>query len=207
MASKFRNSGQTCVCANRILVQRGVAEAFTERLVAAMDTLKVGDGLQPGVNQGPLIDLKAVAKIEAHIEDALAKGARLVKGGARHAKGLSFFEPTLVTGVTPDMLVARDETFAPLAPVFAFDTEEEAVQMANDTEYGLAAYFYTRDLGRAFRVMERLQYGLVGVNAGVVATEVAPFGGFKDSGVGREGSKYGVEDYVNVKYACIGFEG
>jgi succinate-semialdehyde dehydrogenase/glutarate-semialdehyde dehydrogenase len=204
MVSKFRNSGQTCVCANRIYVQAGVYDAFAEKLKAAIAALKVGNGLEEGVTQGPLIDGKAVEKVEEHIQDALAKGGKVLAGGKRHANGGSFFEPTLVVGATPEMKVAREETFGPLAPLFRFDTEDEAVARANDTEYGLACYFYTQDLGRAFRVMEALEYGLVGVNEGLITTEVAPFGGVKDSGLGNEGSKYGVEDYLNIKYACVG---
>jgi succinate-semialdehyde dehydrogenase/glutarate-semialdehyde dehydrogenase len=204
MASKFRNSGQTCVCANRILVQAGVHDAFAGKFAAAIQKLKLGNGLDEGVTQGPLINQDGVKKVEAHIEDAVSKGAKIALGGHRHALGESFFEPTMLTGVTPDMIVAREETFGPLAPLFKFETEDEAVQMANDTEFGLAAYFYTKDLGRSFRVMEALEYGIVGVNEGLVTTEVAPFGGYKDSGVGREGSKYGIEDYLNIKYACFG---
>ncbi len=204
IASKYRNSGQTCVCSNRILVQSSVYDAFAEKLAAAARSLKVGDGLEAGVEQGPLIDEAAVRKVEEHIEDAKTKGARVIAGGKRHEKGLTFFEPTVLAGVTPSMLVAKEETFGPIAPLFRFETEEDAVRMANDTEYGLASYFYTRDLGRAFRVMERLEYGIVGVNEGIISTEVAPFGGVKDSGLGREGSKYGLEDYLNIKYALIG---
>ncbi|MCA1241188.1 NAD-dependent succinate-semialdehyde dehydrogenase [Stappia stellulata] len=204
MASKFRNSGQTCVCANRIYVQAGVYDAFAEKLATAIEALKVGDGLAEGTTQGPLIDLKAVEKVEEHIQDAVSKGGRIVTGGKRHANGGSFFQPTLVADVTSEMKVAREETFGPLAPLFRFESEDEAVAHANDTEYGLACYFYTQDLGRAFRVMEALEYGLVGVNEGLITTEVAPFGGVKESGVGNEGSKYGVEDYLNIKYACIG---
>jgi succinate-semialdehyde dehydrogenase/glutarate-semialdehyde dehydrogenase len=204
MISKFRNSGQTCVCANRILVQAGAYDAFAQKFAVAIKALKVGNGLDEGVTQGPLIDEKGVRKVEAHIADALSKGAKVMLGGHRHALGGSFFEPTMLVDVTPDMIVAREETFGPLAPLFKFDTEDQAVSMANDTEFGLAAYFYTKDLGRAFRVMEGLEYGIVGVNEGLVTTEVAPFGGYKDSGVGREGSKYGVEDYLNIKYACFG---
>jgi succinate-semialdehyde dehydrogenase/glutarate-semialdehyde dehydrogenase len=204
MVSKFRNSGQTCVCANRIYVQAGVYDAFAEKLAAAIGRLKVGNGLEDGVTQGPLIDGKAVEKVEEHIQDAVAKGGRVVAGGRRHANGGSFFEPTLVADVTAEMKVAREETFGPLAPLFRFETEDEAVARANNTEFGLACYFYTKDLGRAFRVTEALEYGLVGVNEGLITTEVAPFGGVKDSGVGNEGSKYGVEDYLNIKYACIG---
>ena len=204
MTSKFRNSGQTCVCANRILVQDGVYEAFADKLARAVSALKVGDGLQAGVQQGPLIDAAAVEKVEEHIADVLAGGGRVVVGGGRHDLGGSFFQPTLVADVTPAMKVAREETFGPLAPLFRFTDESQAVAMANDTEYGLACYFYTRDLGRAWRVMEGLEYGMVGVNEGLISTEVAPFGGVKDSGMGKEGSKYGVEDYLNVKYACLG---
>jgi succinate-semialdehyde dehydrogenase/glutarate-semialdehyde dehydrogenase len=204
MVSKFRNSGQTCVCANRIYVQAGVYDAFAAKLATAIEALKVGDGLAEGTTQGPLIDLKAVEKVEEHIQDAVSKGGRIVTGGKRHANGGSFFQPTLVADVTSQMKVAREETFGPLAPLFRFESEDEAVAHANDTEYGLACYFYTQDLGRAFRVMEALEYGLVGVNEGLITTEVAPFGGVKDSGVGNEGSKYGVEDYLNIKYACVG---
>mgnify|MGYP001290635066 CR=1 FL=1 len=200
--SKYRNSGQTCVCANRFLVQSGIYDAFVEKLAAATRALKVGNGLEEGVTQGPLIDAAAVRKVEAHLADALSKGATVVAGG--HALGGTFFEPTVVAGATTAMVVAKEETFGPLAPVFRFETEDEAVRMANDTEFGLAAYAFTRDLGRAMRVMEKLQYGQVGINAGVITTEVAPFGGVKDSGVGREGSKYGLEDYLDIKYACLG---
>ena len=202
--SKYRNSGQTCVCANRILVQSSVYDKFAALLAAEVKKLKVGDGLETGVSQGPLIDQAAVAKVEEHIEDAVKKGAKVAAGGKRHALGLSFFEPTILTGVTPAMLVAKDETFGPLAPLFRFETEEEAIAMANDTEYGLAAYFYAQDLGRVFRVMNRLQYGIIGVNEGLISTEVAPFGGVKESGVGREGSKYGVDDFLSIKYALVG---
>jgi succinate-semialdehyde dehydrogenase/glutarate-semialdehyde dehydrogenase len=204
MIAKYRNSGQTCVCTNRFLVQSGIHDKFVEKLIAASNALKVGNGLEAGVQQGPLIDDKAVAKVEEHVNDALSKGAKVVAGGKRHALGGTFFEPTVMTGVTPDMLVARDETFGPLAPVFKFETEEEAVQMANDTEFGLASYFYTRDLARAFRVSEALKYGMVGVNEGLITTEVAPFGGVKESGMGKEGSKYGIEDYIDAKYVCLG---
>ncbi|MEP3275243.1 MAG: NAD-dependent succinate-semialdehyde dehydrogenase [Stappiaceae bacterium] len=205
MISKFRNSGQTCVCANRLYVQAGVYDAFSAKLSEAMnEQLNVGNGMEDGTTQGPLIDGNAVAKVEEHIEDALAKGGSLVTGGKRHDKGGSFFEPTLVANVTSDMKVAREETFGPLAPLFKFDTEEEVIARANDTEYGLACYFFTQDLGRTFRVMESLEYGLIGVNEGLITTEVAPFGGMKDSGMGTEGSKYGVNDYLHIKYACVG---
>ncbi len=202
--SKYRNSGQTCVCANRILVQSGVYDRFAEKFAAAAKKLKVGDGLEEGVDQGPLIDDSAVLKVEQHIEDAMSKGATVIAGGKRHAKGLSFFEPTVLRDVTPAMLIAKDETFGPVAPLFKFETEEQAIAMANDTESGLASYFFTKDLARAFRVMEKLEYGMVAINEGVLSTEVAPFGGVKDSGLGREGSKYGIEDYVHTKYALFG---
>ncbi len=204
LIAKYRNSGQTCVCTNRFLVQAGIHDAFVRKLVEASNALKIGDGLDAGVQQGPLIDAKAVAKIEEHIADALAKGAQVVAGGKRHKLGGTFFEPTVMTGVTPDMSVAREETFGPLSPVFKFATEQEAVKMANDTEFGLASYFYTADLGRAFRVAEALKYGMVGFNEGLITTEVAPFGGVKESGMGKEGSKYGIEDYLDVKYVCVG---
>ncbi|HEX9208458.1 MAG TPA: NADP-dependent succinate-semialdehyde dehydrogenase [Steroidobacteraceae bacterium] len=204
IASKYRNTGQTCVCANRLLVQEGVYDAFVAKLVEAVRNLRVGDGLQGPTEQGPLIDTKAVAKVEEHIADALAKGGKIALGGKRHALGGTFFEPTIITGVTPDMMVAREETFGPVAPIFAFKDEKEAVRMANDTEFGLASYFYTKDLARALRVAERLEYGIVGLNTGIISTEVAPFGGVKESGTGREGSKYGILDYTELKYLCIG---
>ncbi len=204
MVSKFRNSGQTCVCTNRFLVQSGIHDAFVARFSKAIGELKLGNGLEPGVAQGPLIDESAVLKVEAHVADALGKGAILVRGGRRSSLGGSLYEPTLVTGANSQMLVAGDETFGPLAAVFRFETEAEAIALANATEYGLAAYLYTRDLARAFRVSEALEYGLVGVNEGLITTEAAPFGGYKDSGFGKEGSKYGVEDYVNMKYTCLG---
>ncbi len=204
LVSKYRNSGQTCVCTNRVLVQAGVYEAFARKLADAVGRLKVGDGLQAETQQGPLIDEGAVRKVEEHIADAVAKGAKVVAGGARHALGGTFFQPTVLTGATREMLVSREETFGPLAPLYRFETEAEAVQLANDTEFGLASYFYTRDLARAWRVSEQLEYGMVGLNTGLISTEVAPFGGVKESGVGREGSKYGIEDYLVLKYVCIG---
>ena len=204
IASKYRNAGQTCVCANRLYVQDGVYEAFAEKLTAAVGKLKVGNGVEEGVTQGPLIDEKAVAKVEEHVADALAKGGRLLLGGHRHALGHSFFEPTVIADVTRDMIVAGEETFGPLAPLFRFKTDEEAVALANDTEFGLAAYFYSRDIGRIWRVAEALESGMVGVNTGLISNEVAPFGGVKQSGLGREGSTYGIEDYLVVKYICLG---
>ena len=204
IASKYRNTGQTCVCANRLLVQEGVYDAFVAKLVEAVRKLRVGDGLQGATEQGPLIDAKAVAKVEEHIADALAKGGKVALGGRRHALGGTFFEPTIITQVKPNMLVAREETFGPVAPVFSFKDEKEAIRMANDTEFGLASYFFTRDLARSFRVAEALEYGIVGLNTGIISTEVAPFGGVKESGFGREGSKYGILDYTELKYLCIG---
>ncbi|MBI5068628.1 MAG: NADP-dependent succinate-semialdehyde dehydrogenase [Deltaproteobacteria bacterium] len=204
IASKYRNTGQTCVCTNRFLVQAGVYAAFADKLATAVSQLKVGDGLKGDVQQGPLIDMAAVQKVEEHIADALAKGARVVTGGKRHALGGTFFQPTVITEAQPGMAMAREETFGPVAPLFKFQTEAEALKMANDTEFGLAAYFYTRDLARTWRVSEGLEYGIVGVNTGLISTEVAPFGGVKESGVGREGSKYGIEDFLVVKYTCIG---
>jgi succinate-semialdehyde dehydrogenase/glutarate-semialdehyde dehydrogenase len=203
MVSKYRNTGQTCVCANRLYVQRGVLEAFTQKLVAKVNALKVGNGTEAGVNQGPLIDAKAVEKIEEHVADAVAKGGTVLAGGKRHALGGLFYEPTVIAGATPDMLFAREETFGPLAPIFAFDTEAEAIAAANDTEFGLAAYFYSRDIGRIMRVAEALESGIVGVNTGLVSTTEAPFGGVKQSGLGREGSKYGLDDFLEVKYVCL----
>jgi len=204
IASKYRNTGQTCVCANRFLVQASVYEPFTRKLQEAVAKLRVGDGLAGVTDQGPLIDAKAVTKIEEHIADAVAKGAKVALGGERHALGGTFFQPTILTGVTPQMLVAREETFGPVAPLFKFDTEAQAIAMANDTEFGLAAYLYTRDLARSWRVSEAIEYGIVGVNTGIISTEVAPFGGVKESGTGREGSKYGILDYTEMKYVCIG---
>lgn len=204
LASKYRNTGQTCVCANRLLVQDGVYERFATKLAEAVSRLKVGPGLAEGTNQGPLIDENAVRKVEEHIADAVSKGARIVLGGKRHPLGGTFFEPTILADVTPEMKVAREETFGPVAPLFRFHTEEEAIRMANDTEYGLAAYFYTESSSRVWRVGGALEYGIVGINTGLISTEVAPFGGMKASGIGREGSKYGIEEYVEIKYMCIG---
>ena len=204
IASKYRNTGQTCVCANRLLVQAGVYDAFAAKLVAAVQKLRVGDGLAGETEQGPLIDDAALRKVEEHVADATGKGARIATGGKRHALGGTFFEPTVLTGVTPAMMVAREETFGPVAPLFRFETEAEAIRMANDTEFGLAAYLYTRDLARSWRVSEALEYGIVGLNTGLISTEVAPFGGVKESGTGREGSKYGLLDYTEIKYVCIG---
>ena len=203
IAAKYRNSGQTCVCTNRFYVQAGVYERFAEKLAAATKGLKVGDGRQKDVQQGPLIDKRAVAKVEEHIADAVKKGGKVMTGGKAHALGGTFFEPTVIRDATQDMAVAREETFGPLAPIFRFETEEQAIGYANDTEFGLACYFFTRDLARTFRVSQALRYGLVGVNAGLITTEVAPFGGVKESGMGREGSKYGCEDYLNIKYVCV----
>jgi succinate-semialdehyde dehydrogenase/glutarate-semialdehyde dehydrogenase len=204
IASKYRNTGQTCVCANRIYVQSGVYDAFANKLAQAVAKLRVGDGLKGATEQGPLIDARAVAKVESHIADAVAKGAKVVLGGKRHALGGNFFEPTIITGVTPEMRVAREETFGPVAPLFRFDSEADAIRMANDTEFGLAAYFFTRDLARSWRVQEALDYGLVGVNTGLISTEVAPFGGMKESGIGREGGRQGLLDYTEIKYVCVG---
>ncbi len=203
MISKFRNAGQTCVCANRIFVQDGVYDAFAEKLTAAVKELSVGAGTEAGVNQGPLINVAAVAKVEEHVLDATAKGAKVAVGGGRHALGGTFFEPTVLTDVTTDMKVTHEETFGPLAPLFRFKTEDEVIEMANDTEFGLAAYFYAKDLGRVWRVAEALESGMVGVNTGLISTEVAPFGGVKESGIGREGSKYGMDDFLEVKYICM----
>ncbi|WP_375398171.1 NAD-dependent succinate-semialdehyde dehydrogenase [uncultured Sphingomonas sp.] len=203
MASKYRNSGQTCVCVNRILVQRDVAEAFEAKLAVAVAGLKVGPGTETGVAQGPLIDDNAVVKVEEHIADALDKGGRVLAGGHRHALGHSFFEPTIIAGCTTEMLLAGEETFGPLASIFTFDSEKEAVALANDSEVGLAGYFYTRDLSRAWRVGEALEVGIVGINTGLISTEVAPFGGIKESGMGREGSRHGIDDYVEMKYLCM----
>ena len=204
LASKYRNTGQTCVCANRLLVQDGIYEAFAARLAEAAKKMKVGAGTEAGVLQGPLIDQQALAKVEEHVADALAKGARVLTGGRRHALGGTFYEPTVIADVTPDMQCAREETFGPVAPLFRFKTEAEAVALANATEFGLAAYFFSRDVARCFRVGEALEYGMVGVNTGIMSNEVAPFGGVKQSGIGREGSKYGIEEYLEIKYLCFG---
>jgi succinate-semialdehyde dehydrogenase/glutarate-semialdehyde dehydrogenase len=204
IASKYRNTGQTCVCANRLLVQGRVYDAFAARLAVAVKKLKPAPGFEPGATQGPLIDDKAVEKVESHIADATSKGAKILVGGKRHALGGRFFEPTILTGVTPAMAVAREETFGPVAPLFRFSDETEAIALANDTEFGLAAYFYGRDIGRVWRVAEALEYGIVGINTGIISTEVAPFGGVKESGLGREGSKYGLEEFLEIKYLCLG---
>jgi succinate-semialdehyde dehydrogenase / glutarate-semialdehyde dehydrogenase len=204
IASKYRNAGQTCVCANRLIIQDGIYDAFAEKLAKAVATLKVGDGFGEGVTTGPLINAKAIAKVETHIADALKKGGKVVTGGKRHALGGSFFEPTVIRDVTADMLIAREETFGPVAPLFRFKTEEEAIHMANDTEFGLACYFYTRDIGRVWRVGEALEYGIVGINEGIISTAEAPFGGVKESGIGREGSLHGIEEYTEIKYMLMG---
>ncbi len=204
MASKYRNTGQTCVCANRLLVQDGVFDAFAGKLKAAVEAMKVGNGMEEGVTQGPLINPEAVKKVETHIADAVGKGARIVTGGHRHKLGGNFFEPTILADVPKDAVVFHEETFGPVAPLFRFNTEEEAIALANDTEFGLASYFYSRDIGRIIRVAEALEYGIVGANEGIISTEVAPFGGVKQSGLGREGSKYGIEDYLEIKYLTLG---
>ncbi len=203
IASKYRNAGQTCVCANRVLVQDGVYDRFTEKLAKASAELKVGDGTEPGVLQGPLINMEAVEKVEQHIQNALSKGARIVTGGERHSLGGTFFQPTVLADVSPDMQIAHEETFGPVAPIFRFKTEEEAIELANDTPFGLAAYFYSRDIGRVWRVGEALEYGIIGINQGLISTEVAPFGGVKESGLGREGSHHGIEAFVEMKYMLM----
>lgn len=203
IAAKYRNTGQTCVCANRILVQSGIYESFASKFAARVAQMKVGAGTEPGVTQGPLINAAGLAKVEEHVADALAKGARVLCGGARHERGGNFYQPTVLADITTAMKVAREETFGPVAPLFRFETEEEAIQMANDTEFGLAAYFYTRSPGRCWRMGEALEYGMVGINTGLISNEVAPFGGIKQSGLGREGSKYGIEEYLEVKYLCF----
>ncbi|HEV8520569.1 MAG TPA: NADP-dependent succinate-semialdehyde dehydrogenase [Burkholderiales bacterium] len=204
MASKFRNTGQTCVCANRFFVQEGVYDKFAQKLSEKVAAMKVGNGIEDGVMQGPMIDMKGVEKVEEHIADAVAKGARVVTGGKRHAKGGTFFEPTVLADVKTNMKVTHEETFGPVAPLFRFKTEQELIKLANDTEYGLASYFYSRDIGRIWRVAEALEYGMVGINVGIISNEVAPFGGVKESGIGREGSKYGIEEFLEVKYLCMG---
>jgi succinate-semialdehyde dehydrogenase/glutarate-semialdehyde dehydrogenase len=204
MASKYRNTGQTCVCANRILVQDGVYDAFAAKLKAAVEAMKVGNGMEPGVSQGPLINADAVKKVEEHIADAVKRGATVVTGGHRHQLGGTFFQPTILANVPNDAMIFREETFGPVAPLFRFKTEAEAIGLANDTEFGLASYFYARDVGRIFRVAEALEYGIIGINEGIISTEVAPFGGMKSSGLGREGSKYGIEDYLEIKYLAVG---
>ena len=204
LASKYRNTGQTCVCANRLLVQDGVFDAFSAKLKTAVEALRVGNGMDEDVTQGPLINGDALAKVEAHVADAVQRGARVVTGGKRHALGGNFYEPTILADVPRSADIFRDETFGPVAPLFRFSTEEEALEMANDTEFGLAAYFYTRDVGRVFRVGEGIEAGIIGINEGIISTELAPFGGVKSSGLGREGSKYGIEDYLEIKYLCLG---
>ena len=202
LISKYRNNGQTCVCANRIYVQSGVYDEFAKKLAAAVNKMTVGDGFQEGVSSGPLINSDAIEKVEEHINDAITKGANIVTGGKRHKLGGLFFEPTVITGVTSDMMVTNDETFGPVAPLFKFETEEDVIEQANDTIFGLASYFYARDLSRVYRVSEALEYGMVGINTGLISTEVAPFGGVKQSGIGREGSRHGIEDYLEMKYLC-----
>jgi succinate-semialdehyde dehydrogenase / glutarate-semialdehyde dehydrogenase len=204
IASKYRNTGQTCVCVNRIYVQSGVYDQFAEKLVNAVEGLKVGNGFDPEVTQGPLIDYAAVEKVEEHIQDAVSRGARVLTGGRRHALGGTYFQPTVLANVPANATVAREETFGPLAPLFRFETDDEALRLANDTEFGLASYFYSRDIGRVWRVAEGLESGMVGINTGMLSTEVAPFGGVKQSGLGREGSKYGIEEFLEVKYLCFG---
>lgn len=204
VASKYRNSGQTCVCTNRLLVQDGVYDVFVEKLARRVAELKVGNGLEAGVLQGPLINAAAVDKVQAHIADAVGKGAQIVCGGKPHELGGTFYEPTVLRDVTPEMRVAREETFGPLAPVFRFHSDDEAIAMANDTEFGLAAYFYARDYRRIWHTMEALEYGMVAVNEGILSTELAPFGGVKESGLGREGSRHGMDEYTELKYACVG---
>jgi succinate-semialdehyde dehydrogenase/glutarate-semialdehyde dehydrogenase len=204
LIAKFRNAGQTCVCANRIYVQSGVYKEFSEKLAQRVAAFIIGDGFGEGVTVGPLINAAALAKVESHLSDAIAKGATLATGGKRHSLGGTFFEPTVVTGMKKNMLVSHEETFGPIAPLFEFETEDEAVELANDTEFGLAGYFYSNDIRRVWRVAERLETGMVGINTGLISTEVAPFGGVKQSGQGREGSKYGADDYLELKYMCFG---
>jgi succinate-semialdehyde dehydrogenase/glutarate-semialdehyde dehydrogenase len=204
LASKYRNMGQTCVCANRLIVQDGVYDAFAEKLAAKVAEMKVGPGDEAGVVQGPLINAAAIAKVEAHVADALAKGAKVVVGGKKHALGGTFFEPTVITGATLDMAFAQEETFGPVAPLFRFKTDDEAVEIANGTPFGLAAYFYARDVGRVWRVAEKLDFGIIGINEGIISTELAPFGGVKESGLGREGSRHGIEEFLEMKYLFMG---
>jgi succinate-semialdehyde dehydrogenase/glutarate-semialdehyde dehydrogenase len=204
LASKYRNAGQTCVCANRIYVQEGVYEAFAEKLAQQVNKMKVGAGTEEGVTTGPLINKAAVEKVEEHVADALKKGAKVALGGKRHSRGGNFYEPTILTNVTQDMLVAREETFGPVAPLFKFKTEQDVIAMANDTPFGLAAYFYSRDIGRVWRVGEALECGIIGINEGIISSEVVPFGGYKQSGLGREGSHHGVEEYLEIKYMLMG---
>ncbi|EMY8182058.1 aldehyde dehydrogenase family protein, partial [Pseudomonas aeruginosa] len=204
LISKYRNNGQTCVCANRLYIQDGVYDAFAEKLKIAVAKLQIGNGLDEGITTGPLIDAKAVAKVQEHIADAISKGAKLLAGGKPHALGGTFFEPSILIDVPNNAAVAKEETFGPLAPLFRFKDEADVIAMSNDTEFGLASYFYARDMGRVFRVAEALEYGMVGVNTGLISNEVAPFGGIKASGLGREGSKYGIEDYLEIKYLCLG---
>ena len=203
LIAKYRNSGQTCVCANRIYVQRSVLDVFAAKLAAASDGLKVGNGMDEGVSIGPLIDAEGLAKVEEHVADALSKGARVVTGGSRSTKGGTFFQPTVLADVKPGMKILKEETFGPVAPLIAFDTDDEAIAMANDTEFGLASYLYARDLSRIFKVSEALEYGMVGINTGLISTAEAPFGGIKSSGLGREGSKYGIDEYLEIKYLCL----
>jgi len=204
LAAKFRNTGQTCVCVNRILVQDGIYEKFASLLASAVQDMRVGNGLEEGVIQGPLINNAAVQKVEKHIQDAVSKGAKLLVGGKRHSLGYTFYEPTVLGDATSGMLISREEVFGPVAPLFRFKSEDEAIRLANDTQFGLASYLFTESMSRAWRVAEALEYGLVGVNEGIISTEVAPFGGVKESGLGREGSKYGIDEYLEVKYVCLG---
>ncbi len=204
IASKYRNTGQTCVCTNRFLVQDSVYDEFSEKLAGAASELRVGNGLEPGVQQGPLIDMAAIEKVEQHIHNAVSEGAAIAVGGERHELGGSFFKPTVLTNVSPSMLINREETFGPVAPIIRFNEEDEAISISNDTEFGLAAYFYSRDIGRIWRVAEALEYGIVGINEGIISNEVAPFGGVKESGIGREGSKYGIDEFLELKYLCMG---
>ena len=204
IASKYRNAGQTCVCANRIFVQDGIYDEFAKKFAEAAKSMKIGNGFDEGVEVGPLVESAAVDKVEEHVQDAVAKGAKIATGGNRSNAGALFYEPTVLTGATRDMAIFREETFGPVAPLFRFKTEEEVIELANDTEFGLASYFYARDLGRVWRVAEALEYGMVAVNEGILSSELAPFGGVKESGLGREGSKYGIDDYIEIKYMLMG---